>query len=785
MLRYSFRSMPPSSNASTGSRRPAGAVIAEDGFRLIAGAGRRETWAVEPRLYRIRRIEGGGAPEGSVSGSSIQGSPVQVEPKVLGVLVELVRAAGRVVSQETLRERVWGGAHVSDEVVRRAVYELRKILGEEASEPRFIETVPRAGYRLVASIEPLGDEKRSAEVPANPRPAAPRWLPAAALALLVAVPVVGFLLFFQQERAGPTPSVPAPGPRLRPLTTLPGLEYDPAFSPDGSRIAFARADSDGLNVALHVQVVGEGTPLRLAEGGEQPCWAPDGRRILFVVRATDTNGSDRRWEIRSIAALGGPTRLVAELGSREPYGLACAPDGRHVAYGWAETEGETYRITLLNLETGGRRFLTHPPAGISGDGDPAFSPDGRTIAFLRNQYGLIQDVYTVPVPTGGRVVAGAPAERRITRASRKIPDVVWSPDGAHLLFTRYGGGDHRLWRISAENGAEPGADGGEAEPVPVGEGAMTLSLDPAGGRLAYTRYLWKFRFWRVELPSGEAEPLPLLSSTRFDSEIAIAPDGESLAFVSTRSGDFEVWVSGVDAGSPRRLTDFGGPTVRAPTWSPDGRWVAFTAAVEGDADVWRIDPRGGLPERLTAAAGHEVAPWWSRDGRWLYYASNRTGRWELWRQPVAGEDAEAATEQVTRDGGHRGAESRDGRWLYFTRKGEEGLWRRPLGEIGFGNEREAELVLPALGRHNEGNWAVGPDGVVFATKDEAHRSMLARWVPPPGGASGSAPGRVEPIARLEDWPMNPSLALAPDGSWLIYSQGYGVESDILLAENVF
>ncbi len=736
----------------------------ERGFRLVGEAGRQ--WVVEPLLHRVREIEVAGSPSG----------PVQVEPKVLGVLVELAREAGRVVSQESLREHVWGTAHVSDEVVRRAVYELRKILGEEAGDPRFIETVPRAGYRLVASVEPLGEGDLPEDGRAGPpsaRPAASRWLPAAALGLLVAVPVLGFLVFFDRQRAAP----PVPAPRVRPLTTLPGLEYDPAFSPDGGRIAFARSSSDFTGAALHVQVVGEGEPLRLAEGGEQPCWSPDGRRILYVVRADRMAGADGPWQIRSVPALGGASRLEAEAGTQEPYGLACSPDGRHIAYGWAEREDEAYRVTLLDLETGARQFLSHPPAGIAGDGEPAFSPDGRRVAFLRNHYGLIQDVYTVPVPTGARPPAEARAERRITRVARKTPDVVWSPDGSHLLFTRYGGGDHRLWRISAEGEA----DSGEAEPMPIGEGAMTLSLDAAGGRLAYTRYAFKFRFWRVELPSGRAEPLPLLSSTRFDSEIAVAPDGERLAFVSTRSGDFEIWVSGVDAASPRRLTDFGGPTVRAPSWSPDGRWIAFVGAVDRDADVWRIDPRGGLPERLTAAPGHEVAPWWSRDGRWLYYASNRTGRWELWRQPVAGGAAEAATEQVTRGGGHRGAESRDGRWLYFTRKGEEGLWRRPVEGLGSGDGREAELVLPALDRHNEGNWAVGPDGIVFATKDEAHRSILARFVP----ATGSGPGRVEPITRLEDWPMNPSLALAPDGSWLIYSQGHGVESDILLAENVF
>lgn len=701
---------------------------------------------VEPRLHRLTGPEG----------------PVRMEPKVLAVLVELAREPRRVVSQEELRERVWGTPHVSDEVVRRAVYELRKALGEDASDPRFIETVPRAGYRLIARVEPAAPEE---ELPFSRRKQLAAAVVAAALGAGALVLLLAVIL--RPHGEAPAPAAAAAEPAVRPLTAYPGLEYDPAFSPDGRRVAFIRAAPDGSDPTLHVQAVVGERALRIAGAAESPCWSTDGERIVFARKVEEPDGVDR-YELREVSALGGPARLLAEMGEREPYGLACSPDGRHLAFGWSEAPEEPYRLMLLDRATGEWRPLTEPPAGISGDGAPAFSPDGSEVAFLRNTYSLIQDIHVVPTAGG--------AARRMTPESRKIPSVSWSPDGKHLLFSRYGGGDHRLWRVPAA--------GGEPEPVGVGEGAMDVVSDPAGGRVVYSRYTWRWRFWRVDLDTGRAEPLPLLSSSRFDSEVAISPDGSRLAFTSTRSGDFEIWVSGADLKDPRRLTDFGGPTTGLPAWSPDGRWIAFASAAGGDADVWRIDVRGGLPERLTSGPSQEVAPWWSRDGRWLYYASNRTGRWELWRKPAAaggdpaGSEANeglAAARRVTRKGGHLGADSPDGRWLYFTRRGEPGLWRRPLAEEEV--DATAEQVLENLPSYLDGNWALTGDGVLFVAKaDDGHTEL--RLLDPDTGEES----RLHP---LEDWPMNRSLAVSPDGTWVVYSQAYGVDSDLVLAEGVF
>lgn len=696
---------------------------AEEAFRL------GDEWLVEPRLRRVTGPSG----------------PVQVEPKLVEVLARLAREPGRVVSPDELLEEVWGGAQVSEEVVRRAIYELRKLLGDRAEAPRFLETIPRSGYRLIAPVT------RDTGTRARPRL---RWVTGAVglgLASLAAVAALVLLPGEAKQAEAPL--------RLTPFTAYDGLEYDPAFSPDGSRIAFVRARSDGLEPVLHVKLVGSESAIALAADGELPAWAPDGGHVAFVRRVRGAESS--HWEIQEVPALGGATRRLADLADRRPYGLARSPDGRRLAFGWSEQPGAPYGIFVVDLATGSRRRLTRPPSGTGGDGDPTWSPDGRTLAFVRNTFGTIQDLYTVPA-------AGGEA-RRITPASRKIPDVVWSPDGRRLFYTVYDAGDHRLWSIPADGG-------GPAEAVGAGEGAMTLSLDAAGRRIAYSRYAWRFRFWRLGLESGRSEHLPLLSSSRFDGELAVSRDGSRLAFVSTRSGDFEIWVSRADGSEARRLTDFRGALVSEPSWSPDGRWLVFCSTASGDADLWKVDVLGGIPEPITSSSWLEVTPRWSADGRWVYYGSNRTGRWEVWRLPA---DGRGEPERVTRGGGRRGVESPDGRWLYFTRRGDgggRGLWRQPTAGGG-GGDAGAELLVPDLGREGVSDWAVSSSGVYLVGKGEDHSPVLLLLDP--------ESGETRRMSALEEWPLAPSLALAADGSWLVYTQAYGVESDIVIAEGVF
>ena len=156
-----------------------------------------------------------------------------------------------------------------------------------------------------------------------------------------------------------------------------------------------------------------------------------------------------------------------------------------------------------------------------------------------------------------------------------------------------------------------------------------------------------------EIPlSGTSQPKRVsgLSSTLDEHTPHYSPDGERLAFASTRSGTEEIWIANSDGTNPLKMTSMGGPQCSNPQWSPDGKRIVFNSRREGTADLYILQPDTGEVRRITHDPSEEIEPRWSRDGQWIYFGSNKTGRFEVWRMPGAG----GVATQITRQGGADG-----------------------------------------------------------------------------------------------------------------------------------
>ncbi|MCI0490811.1 MAG: DPP IV N-terminal domain-containing protein [Blastocatellia bacterium] len=695
-------------------------------------------YLVEPQLNRISR----------------NGRTTQVEPKVMRVLTALAERPAEVVTRESLLETVWADTFVGEETLTRSISELRKIFEDDPKVPRVIETIRKTGYRVIAPVK-IDFTRPEQEVEQSPVIVPPPFavardsgwtLKRLTWPLILAGIVIALSVWFYLSRGASR--APAIIFRAVPLTRYPGIEIEPALSPDGDMLAFVWNGTAGDNLDIYVKRVNTETPLRLTSDPSEdraPVWSPDGRRIAFV-RITENEAA-----IWIMPALGGPETKLIDCDPDSVPSLSWSPDGEWLAYSGRDSAREPYSIFLVSVESLEKRKITLPPALHQGDSLPAISPDGRMLAFKRTSIMGIDDIYLVLI-TGGEA-------RRVTFDNLKITGLDWTPDGESLIYSSNWAGNFSLWRIPAEGGTPEGVPG-------VGLDAYNLSVSRRGNRLAYMHWIVDTNVWRICSPTADASdrsPTQLLSSTRWDSNPQYSPDGKRIAFASMRSGSPEIWVSDSDGLNPVQMTANGGPFTSAPRWSPDGGRIVFESRVGGNADVHIIDAAGGTPRRLTEDASDELAPSWSRDGRWIYFASNRSGSWQVWKSPAGGGEAV----QVTRNGGFAAAESPDGKYLYYARRDEPGLWRMPL-EGG-----EEALALDRLKADNSGNWVVIDRGIYFIDTDAAGNSAIEFF--------DFATRRTSRVAAIKT-PNNPGLALSPDGRWILYAQVDRADGDIMLAE---
>jgi Tol biopolymer transport system component len=441
-----------------------------------------------------------------------------------------------------------------------------------------------------------------------------RWPPLALIAAIVIVAIAAAAIWRSW------PGRPAPArPRLEvvPLTSLDGYEVEPALSSDGKRVAFVWKHNHESHIFVKFIGRAEMQQLTRGDGAEShPAWSPDGASIAFC-RATP-EGHD----VLAVDALGGPERVLAHSTAR-PLGIDYAPDGKSIAMADRAAPGEEPSLFLLLTESGEKRRLTTPndPAEShkAYDSEPSFSPDGRTVAFIRY----------IPGAAVGWVWMQRIGDRHATAVAGgtwTARQVKWSRDGKMLIlaYEPVGPASAGLVALPADyRSSLRGDDELDAYRLPFGGGSQSLAV--AGDRIVFSAASDDPNVWRFPGPAAieETAPVKLIASTRDDIAWNYSPDGKRIAFSSDRdSKSWELWVADADGGNQRRLTDFGAFGFMA-EWSPAGDQIAFRGQPPNSIlGVYVIDARGGIARRLTDETHRSGNGGWSPDGRSLYFRSS-------------------------------------------------------------------------------------------------------------------------------------------------------------------
>ena len=582
-------------------------------------------------------------------------------------------------------------------------------------------------------------------------PRKPRWFGRIA-SMAAGIAIGAGCLWFASRDAGP-----AGWGEVKPLTTYSGAESEPALSQDGKQIAFVWNGGNRDNYDVYVRLVDGGSPLRLTTDAAEdhaPAWSPDGQQIAFV----------RDSGVYIIPALGGVERKLLQLENgtlfQNPASItriSWSPDGRFLAFNGVR-DGDP-SLWIASVESGEYRKATSPPKGYHSEVSPAYSPDGRTLAWIRSR-----DTYSRAVVLRELNQDGTPsgAEREIGDYQRRIEQLTWQPDGrALILASRTMGERSGLFRMKLN---------GDLESLGLDNGMLVWpSLSLTGNRLAYQKRQMITNIYRMDGPGPDGGPRPyaqcrvepLIDSTVLDREPMLSPDGRRVAFNSDRLGYYEIHTAAADGSAQVALTNMGPTAMGSPRWSPDGQTIVFDRYEQGHSAIYAVASGGGKPRRITDNNFRDNRPSFSRDGQWIYFSSNRSGRVEIWKVASGGGEPQ----QVTRNGGNEPFESPDGRLLYYTNP--PGLWAIPVA----GGEPRLVLEEPVFPLY-----AVAGRSVYYFVRRPA-----ALWV------LRLDTGRKFEYVRLSKdgigFDGGTVLSVSADERTILFSQTDRQESGLMLVEN--
>jgi Tol biopolymer transport system component len=294
-----------------------------------------------------------------------------------------------------------------------------------------------------------------------------------------------------------------------PLTSYAGNEKQPSFSPDGNQVAFCWNGEGQDNYDIYQKLIGSEPPRRLATDlvdDTSPAWSPDGRSIVFL-----RSLSPEKAAVLLISALGGPERSLAEvlypgffspsndfLSASSP---AWSPDGKWLVLADKNSPEEPMGLFLLSIETGQKRRLTSPPAKSIGDTDPAFSPDGHTLAFIRTAALFVGDVHLLSLSNGFEAVGEV---KRLTFDNLWDSHPAWTLDGREIIYSS-GSPTQALWRVAAFGPGKP------QRLASFGEYVDQPALSRQGQRLAYSRRVFDSNIWRVQLAASKEKSVRQLA----------------------------------------------------------------------------------------------------------------------------------------------------------------------------------------------------------------------------------------------------------------------------------
>ncbi len=521
---------------------------------------------------------------------------VRLRPLLMQVLLRLAATPAVAVTREQLINDVWARKIVNDEVLSRAIAELRIALDDDSREPRYIETLPKVGYRLVATVSKSAEAPKSADpaIPVAPT-AGPRrarsWMAISVLGLLV----VATATYLWRTSA----DVPAGHDWARqinaaaPFASDPAIELAPRFSADGRQVVYIRRQETRSEVVVHDMRNGE---RRVVMSGTEtiasPMFFPDGMRIAYWRRSA--KGCEIVAHQLSEPQTAPRTLLDCQLNPLSRFDLS--PDGHRLVFAARAAEEYPSGLKILDLGSGQIANLPQPQPGEGNDFLPRFSPDGSRIAFFRGSESH-QRAWLVDASPPYAAKAAATVEGLSY-------GLAWMGAQGPLLVAADWHGFRALNQLDLASG----------ETRLLGARGARFPDIARDGHIVFENATYRANLWLTDADAPGKRKQLLWPSTRYSNQAEFSPDGKHVVFSSNREGTDGVFIGTLDsteagAANARRLPLPEGFRYIRPHWSPDGHHVLAVripaAAGRSTQQAIRIDVESGRHEVL-AQAGNAV-----------------------------------------------------------------------------------------------------------------------------------------------------------------------------------
>ncbi len=574
-----------------------------------------------------------------------RGRKIPLQDQPFRVLTLLLQRPGELVSREEFQRALWpGDTFVEfDEGLNKAIQKLRQALDDSSDNPRFIETLPRKGYRFIAPVDrPAGDVQPARVDGQAVSPRARRLQPWHAIVAAAAVAIVGIGL----ARWLRGPARPLDRPQWVQLTKFPDAVSQPALSPDGRMLGFIRGSSTFFGPGqVYVKILPDGEPSQLTHDDllkMSPAFSPDGTRVAYSSIDQDFN-----WDTWTVSVLGGPPQLLmknagalvwtspgqvmfseirlgehmaiaasdeSHLGKRDVYmpadeqGMAHrsypSPDGKSVLV--VEMEDHLWEpCRLVPMDGSSPGHMVGPPGG--GCTAAAWSPDGKWMYMTTTAVGA-NHIWRQRFPDG--------APEQITSGPTEEEGIAMAPDGRSFV-TAVALQNAALWVHDARGERQVSLEGNATEPnfTPDGKKLLYRIVKEAPNEYGFYRDPGEVRM--VDLESGRSERVaPGLAALNYD----VSADGRQVVMETADSnGKPRVWLASMDRSvPPRQIQNIEG---KMPKFGPDGEILFYRAErkpgmEESNGFIYRVRTDGTAMRKALEQA---VDPLWSasRDGRWI------------------------------------------------------------------------------------------------------------------------------------------------------------------------